>query len=762
MPLHGPNGYGADPKSPRVRTWRGLQLELLTPADVERLPFAYAGGLGIVCGDVSGGLEVVDVDTKNDPTGTLEEKFLAQLRGQAPELLARLVVQRTASGGLHLLYRCPGHIEGNLKLASRSSGEVLLETRGEGGYIVCAPSPGYTLERGSFETVPTITAQERELLFSVARSFDQGKPREEEPPRAHRERAPRELGRYIETPLDHFNREADVVALLERHGWTKGPRRGDRVPLRRPGKEPGSWSGNFHERLRRFWCWSTSTSFPSGGPLSPVEVFAHLELRLDLPLRDVREVFERLRSEGWGEERPREEYFGADTGAPGGASSQPNEGPMKDEPKLKGWTLEELHADLRTVQPAKPTGWVKLDPHFQLRPGGLAVVGAMPGGGKSLFLVNLLRRLALQYPNEAFVYYSAEMPARELFVRLVQACTFQGCYRRARWILPGKEGGAYIVENGEELELVPTTGADPTRAGAWIRHEGRLLEELFRRLAEGESFEALCKRLRMKDPPELYVKPGADAATLGAMLKKAEPFEAFAQGYKEAAELVGSGRVVLVDSAEQRLLVEEIEAHARGVKGLGGLVVDYATRLSCAAAEKEREMRLRVLTTSRELCRAAKDLRVPVVLAAQIGREAHGTEGKLRKYEPEEAGKVPSSHYRALLPVVPEGDKLAESSQFFQDADAVLYLSNPFHGGGVHEENPFLPMYREVGEGPLFVKVAKQRGGESGKLVELGYVPHGQAVHGLVDLSTFPTGKNPLAEGLHQPAKEKKPNKKNA
>jgi hypothetical protein len=753
IPLYGPNSHGKDPKSPRVKAWRELQLDLLTPEGVALLPFSSAGAVGIVCGDVSGGLEVVDVDTKYDPTGTLEGEYLAQLEEQAPGLLSRLVVQRTASGGLHLLYRCPGHIQGNQKLAKHASGDVLLETRGEGGYIVCSPSQGYTLERGTFEGVPTISPVERELLLSAAKGFHQGKPLEEDAPRPRRERVHREGGRYLETPLDHYNREADVVALLERYGWARGPRKGDRVPLRRPGKEPGSWSGNFHERLRLVWCWSSSTSFPSERAISPVDVFAHLELGLALPLQNVREVFERLRSEGWGEERPREDYFEEEPAGEPYGDSEPKD---TKRPKMKEWNIEELHEDLRNTPPAKPVGWAKLDPHFQLRPGGLAVVGAMPGGGKSLFLVNLLRRLALQYPEEAFVYYSAEMPAKELFVRLVQACIFQGRYRRARWIVPGKEKGALLEPHGEGYVLTDASGGGP----GWIAPEGRLLEELLRIQPEGTSFEELCVRISMEGSVELKINPGTDAAAVGEMLRNAQPFEAFAAGYREARELVDSGRVRLVDSAEQRLLVEEIEGHARGVERLGGIVVDYATRLSCKKAQKEQDMRLRVLETSREMCRAAKDLNVPVVLAAQIGREAHGTEGKPRQYEPREDGKPPASHRHALLPVVPDGDKFAESSQFFQDADAAIYLSNPFHGGGVHEGNPFLPMYREAGEGPLFIRVAKQRGGESGVVVELGYVPHGQAIHGLVDLSTF-SGPNPLKEGLHQPTKtkEKKTNK---
>jgi hypothetical protein len=381
-----------------------------------------------------------------------------------------------------------------------------------------------------------------------------------------------------------------------------------------------------------------------------------------------------------------------------------------------------------------------------------------------LFLVNLLRQLALQYPSETFVYYSAEMKARELFVRLVQACTFQGVHRRTRWIPKGQGGGAYLENKADgSLELRHVSGPDPGRVDGWIRHEGRLLEELLRRLPEGESFEAFARKVAVPISEELRNNPGGGITI--EMLKAATepPLSAFAEGYALAAELITSGRVVLVDSPEQVLQVEKIEAHAKGFSNLGAIVIDYATRLTCKAAEKEREMRLRVLATSRELCRAALDLSVPVVLAAQIGRDAHGTEGRVRAYVPKgkegSPGEPPASHYQALLPVVPDGDKLAESSQFFQDADAVLYISNPFHGGGVHEENPFLKMYREEGEGPLFLKVAKQRGGESGEVVALGYVPHGQALHGLVDLNTFVL--NPLKPGLHQPTvtKKNKPNK---
>jgi predicted DNA-binding transcriptional regulator AlpA len=46
---------------------------------------------------------------------------------------------------------------------------ALIETRGEGGLFLCAPTPGYTLLQGTFANVPLLTAAERETLIEAAR-----------------------------------------------------------------------------------------------------------------------------------------------------------------------------------------------------------------------------------------------------------------------------------------------------------------------------------------------------------------------------------------------------------------------------------------------------------------------------------------------------------------------------------------------------------------------------------------------------------------
>src|SRR5690606_31452321 len=99
---------------------------------------------------------------------------------EAPALLERLVVETSQSGGRHVVYRCATPPAGNRKLAQRTlaapSDETLtlggkrfvprrqgdqfevtltlIETRGEGGLFLCAPTTGYVLEQGTFQSLP--------------------------------------------------------------------------------------------------------------------------------------------------------------------------------------------------------------------------------------------------------------------------------------------------------------------------------------------------------------------------------------------------------------------------------------------------------------------------------------------------------------------------------------------------------------------------------------------------------------------------------
>jgi len=105
-------------KVPALPGWKTYQEQAMPLEDVARL-FSTAPGIAVIAGKVSKGLEVIDVDTKNDLTGSLGAEFLQLLEDNLPpEQYQALRQVRNPSGGYHLLYRSQ-EPAGNTKLASR-------------------------------------------------------------------------------------------------------------------------------------------------------------------------------------------------------------------------------------------------------------------------------------------------------------------------------------------------------------------------------------------------------------------------------------------------------------------------------------------------------------------------------------------------------------------------------------------------------------------------------------------------------------------
>lgn len=240
-------------------------------------------GLAIIAGKVSGCLEVLDIDCKYDLTGSLMEDFCALVKEHLPELFPKLVIAKTVNRGFHILLRVPVEsIQGNQKIAVRpatsdeaKSGDkvkVLIETRGEGGYIVAAPTVGYEWAQGTFKDIPLITAKERETLFTIARSFDQTPVKAAPEEKAGDRTTVSDL-----SPFDDYNERADVPALLEKHGWRFVYQRGENYHYRRPGKTESATSASFHTGKKIFYVFSTSTEFESARGFNPVGVYTQLE-----------------------------------------------------------------------------------------------------------------------------------------------------------------------------------------------------------------------------------------------------------------------------------------------------------------------------------------------------------------------------------------------------------------------------------------------------------------------------------------------------
>ena len=305
-------------KTPLI-TWTPYKSSRIKEEVVEDL-FNRAGGLGIICGAISGDLEVIDVDTKYDLTGSLWDELRGLLEDNLPELYSRLVIAQTKSGGYHIYYRCSS-VGGNSKLANRLTTEtekqntynfeiergstaekakrasendkqrVLIETRGEGGYVIAPPTPSYTYLQGDPCNIPTITPAEREVIFSISQSFNE---LEEVKPKVSTPTASSSSSTEL-TPFEDYNLRGDVVALLVSKGWSTINQQGQRINLLRPGQTDSKTSGNFHIEKRVLRVFSSSTEFNSEKGYSPSQVFSLLECKEDSKL-----TYRRLLDLGYG------------------------------------------------------------------------------------------------------------------------------------------------------------------------------------------------------------------------------------------------------------------------------------------------------------------------------------------------------------------------------------------------------------------------------------------------------------------------------
>ena len=145
--------------------------------------------------------------------------------------------------------------------------DVLIETRGEGGLVMCAPSPGYLILQGELTNIRKISDLQRIALIEAARSLNEiEKPFTDSSPLT-------KLSDGTE-PGDDFNSRGDVPAILSRHGW-RMLRDGDNQQWCRPGKQDGC-SATLKDGV--FFVFSSNARpFEPNRAYAPFAVFAMLE-----------------------------------------------------------------------------------------------------------------------------------------------------------------------------------------------------------------------------------------------------------------------------------------------------------------------------------------------------------------------------------------------------------------------------------------------------------------------------------------------------
>nr|WP_221382782.1 bifunctional DNA primase/polymerase [Actinoplanes polyasparticus] len=264
----------------------------------EALASGQHHGIGLVCGAVSGGLEMLEAEGRAMQEGALQKVAAAAAERGLDELWRRITVdpgayvEMTPSGGVHILYRITGGpVPGNTKLASRPARtdeltgnepdlvakgrtviRVLAETRGEGGYVVVAPSGGPThptgqpwrLAIGAPGVVPTVTTAEQRQLHDLVRVLDQLPP----PAKQTAVTAPQPRAATIGgqlSPGDDFAAHTSWAEILEPEGWQERHQEDGVTYWTRPGKDmrDGHSATTNHGGTDRLKVLTSSTEFQS-------------------------------------------------------------------------------------------------------------------------------------------------------------------------------------------------------------------------------------------------------------------------------------------------------------------------------------------------------------------------------------------------------------------------------------------------------------------------------------------------------------------
>ena len=274
-------------KRPAI-AWKPYTREPATRAQLATW-FAGDAGIGIITGAVSGNLEMLELEGRA-AHHLPELAELAEATGLA-DLWKRIStgwLELSPSGGIHWFYRLDGDVPGNTKLASDSDRVTLAETRGEGGFVVVAPTSGtahptgkpWVTLAGGPATIPTLSMEDRDTLHTLIRTIDQHpntQPTTPAGPVAALWSSYRTQDGDI-TPGDDYETRTDWTEILTPHGWTLQFTRGTTRYWCRPGKQHGisATTGNAADR-DRLYVFTSSTEFDPETPYTKFGAYTLLE-----------------------------------------------------------------------------------------------------------------------------------------------------------------------------------------------------------------------------------------------------------------------------------------------------------------------------------------------------------------------------------------------------------------------------------------------------------------------------------------------------
>ena len=274
-------------------------------------PHTGATGVGVITGKVSGNLEMLEMEGRAVVDGLLDEaKELAINSGLGDiwNVMINGYSEMTPSGGIHWLYRIVDEdVPPNTKIAKRPSDsggiEVLVETRGEGGFVITAPSHGtvhpsggaWKMLRGSPETIPSISWEERESLHLIFGLLDKM-------PTADsliESSTPKVADDGRVKAGDDYNAKTDWNEILIPLGWKRLFTSKGVTYWRRPEKDIGISATTGRNEADNLYVFTTSSVFEAEKPYSKFSAFTLLKYG-SLSQENFRSAASHLRQLGFG------------------------------------------------------------------------------------------------------------------------------------------------------------------------------------------------------------------------------------------------------------------------------------------------------------------------------------------------------------------------------------------------------------------------------------------------------------------------------
>lgn len=244
------------------------------------------GGIGVITGERSLGLEILDVDLKGSSNPDALWQELSQgICEYLPEFYKQCTIETTISGGYHLIY-CSEVLEPGQELAHEKNPDydpkaipktprfrVIIETMGEGNQVVTYPTPGYKLEQGGLDKpLYVLSAEDREVLIDLCKSFTEKESEKigEDPDTKAERRQYYDYGSHngwITDPWTDYNNsipESEVISLIEHAGFKRTRwSGGERIFFKRIGST-NVQGANWHTKKQVFYAFTSNTLLESG------------------------------------------------------------------------------------------------------------------------------------------------------------------------------------------------------------------------------------------------------------------------------------------------------------------------------------------------------------------------------------------------------------------------------------------------------------------------------------------------------------------